>query len=72
MWQIKAVEYFPSHKFIEVSKALRPGRNTLEVEVTNLWVNRLIGDERYPADCEWTESYLTRWPDWLTMIASAP
>jgi len=51
---------------IEVSKALRPGFNTLEVDVTNLWVNRLIGDEHCPGDCEWTESHLTRWPDWLT------
>ena len=29
---------------IEVTGALKPGANALEVKVTNLWVNRLIGD----------------------------
>jgi hypothetical protein len=51
---------------LEVGKTLRVGSNTLEVDVSNLWVNRLIGDEQHPADCEWTEQHLTRWPDWLT------
>jgi hypothetical protein len=52
---------------IEVSKALQSGLNTLEIDVINLWVNRLIGDEQFTEDCEWGEGkYLTHWPDWLT------
>lgn len=31
---------------IDVSGALKPGKNTLEIKVTNLWVNRLIGDQQ--------------------------
>ena len=38
---------------VEVSAALRAGRNALEVRVTNLWPNRLIGDEQEPEDCVW-------------------
>jgi hypothetical protein len=33
---------------IDVSDAVRAGSNDLEIRVTTLWVNRLIGDEAYP------------------------
>ena len=49
----------------DVTAALKPGRNTLVVRVTNLWVNRLIGDEQYPDDCEWNGKPLKQWPDWF-------
>jgi hypothetical protein len=29
---------------VDVSSVLKTGENTLEVDVTNLWINRLIGD----------------------------
>jgi len=36
-----------------ISKAAKPGKNKLVVKVTNLWANRLIGDEQEPADMKW-------------------
>jgi hypothetical protein len=40
----------------DASGVLKPGRNQLEIEVTNLWPNRLIGDEQLPADAEWASA----------------
>ena len=35
---------------LEVTGILRPGANTLVVEVTNLWANRMIGDGNLPPE----------------------
>ncbi|MCS7315447.1 MAG: hypothetical protein RMI94_07610 [Bryobacterales bacterium] len=35
---------------LDVTEAVRAGENHLEVRVTNLWIARLIGDERLPAE----------------------
>jgi hypothetical protein len=49
----------------DVTSAAGPGRNTLKIRITNLWVNRLIGDEQFPDDCEWNGKPIARWPRWM-------
>jgi hypothetical protein len=54
---------------VDVRGALRPGANALEVRVTNLWPNRMIGDEQYPDDCtpdgSWRTGKIPAWPEWV-------
>jgi len=50
---------------VNITRAATPGVNELVVKVTNLWPNRLIGDEQLPPDCEWNGQQLKEWPQWL-------
>ena len=58
---------------VEVTEALKPGKNAIEITVANLWVNRMIGDQQYPDDLEWTDDTgstaagqgLAFIPDWV-------
>lgn len=42
---------------IDITDAFMAGENTLEIDVTNLWVNRMVGDEQEPDDVEWSEPF---------------
>ncbi|MBN2296877.1 MAG: hypothetical protein JXM70_30910, partial [Pirellulales bacterium] len=54
---------------VEVTDLLQPGKNQLEIRVTNLWPNRLIGDEQFPPDCKHgpmgLRGNIAEWPEWL-------
>ena len=51
---------------VDVTAVLQPGRNQLRVRVTNLWINRMIGDEQLPPDCDQAPNgHLRKWPQWL-------
>jgi hypothetical protein len=57
---------------------LRATGNQLEIEVTNTWANRLIGDEQEPPDCEWAPGhmsggrFLKEFPDWFLQKQPRP
>jgi len=34
----------------DVTKRVRPGKNHLEIKITNLWANRLVGDAKLPSE----------------------
>ena len=67
---------------VDVTTALQPGENLIEIEVTNTWANRLIGDEQEPADLEWGKERsifgmvagraLIAYPDWFVKGQTRP
>lgn len=71
---------------LDITSALKSGDNKIEIDVTNLWPNRMIGDEHEPDDMQWSEPlhyeyapgnpmigrYLTEIPDWLRDGTSRP
>jgi len=50
---------------VNLTRAAKPGVNVLTVKITNLWPNRLIGDEQLPPDHEWNGDAIKAWPQWL-------
>lgn len=56
---------------LRLDPAPPPGSHSLEVRVTNLWINRMIGDASLPDDdVQWAPSWggervSIAWPEWL-------
>ena len=51
----------------DVTKLLKLGQNEIEIKVTNLWPNRMIGDEQLPDDSVRAPggTLIGGWPQWL-------
>ncbi|NNM84467.1 MAG: hypothetical protein HKL96_01725 [Phycisphaerales bacterium] len=51
---------------LDITESLRAGENHLQVAVTNLWINRLIGDAHLPQDAQRNgNGSLAAWPAWV-------
>lgn len=67
---------------VNVTRLLEAGKNRVEIKVTNLWVNRMVGDEQHPDDCQWKQvlgqdklpagSVITSIPDWVWTGGARP
>jgi hypothetical protein len=47
---------------VDLTGIVKPGENKLELDVTNLWVNRLIGDAGLPESQRLTKTHARRLP----------
>jgi hypothetical protein len=57
----------------EITSALKTGKNTLEIKVTNLSINRMIGDEQLPEDSDRNgDGTLKAWPQWVLDDGPSP
>ena len=55
---------------VDITGALKPGRNSLAVDVVNFWPNRIIGDAALPADQRLTRTNIRKLTATTPLIAS--
>ncbi|WP_256011873.1 glycosyl hydrolase [Desertivirga xinjiangensis] len=62
----KLVQLLWKEPFVaDLTECLKSGSNSLSVEVTTLWPNRLVGDEHLAAENTYSEHrFILRLPDW--------
>jgi hypothetical protein len=59
------VAWMPPYR-VDITDALQPGANELRIDVVNLWINRMIGDEFLPEDVKWRNpETVEEWPEWM-------
>ncbi len=49
---------------VEITHVVKPHDNSLEIDVVNLWMNRLIGDAKLPPEKRFTKTNVVPDPDW--------
>lgn len=57
---------------LNIDGLVQKGDNKIEVKVTNLWTNKLIGDEKLPLDIKRSGRKTTEIPDWLLHNTERP
>jgi hypothetical protein len=58
---------------VDVTEQAQAGDNELEIDVVNLWINRMIGDEQLPEDSDRNpDGTLRSWPEWLEKGLPSP
>jgi hypothetical protein len=55
---------------LDITSEVMAGANTLRVDVTNLWPNRLIGDQSLPAAKRFTHTNITKFTSGTPLLPS--
>ena len=57
----------------DITQFVKPGQNQLEIKVTNLWANRMIGDENLPKENEYSkDKFILKLPEWYVNNQTKP
>ncbi len=55
---------------VDISRALKPGANDLEIEVVNFWPNRIIGDSSLPKEKQLTRTNIRKLTSQTSLMRS--